>query len=131
MTPLQKCQSDHLRCLQLAGELLGGPARAADLDWELERVVRRSARRETRRFGETGRWEWPWAWEAFSTGRGDACRRPVIGFNGAMLPQHRAARPAVCAASDADPAAQAGSSPRLTIEASPEPGMLPDSSMQS
>lgn len=49
MTPLQKYQSDHQHCLRLAGEMLGGPARAADLEWELERQVRRCARRELRR----------------------------------------------------------------------------------
>lgn len=209
MTPLQKYQSDHQRCLQLAGELLGGPARAADLQWELERQVRRCARRELRRgiatehallefdsgavghelaiglerlrldlpdgplrvvkvtlpcrqgawnwydfwavrvedyrrfyrflrsrvramqrhrppilregdlerlwdntigflrqgvsllerfaeldelkkllvlrYAETARWQWEWAWAAFASGRGDACRRPKIGFNAPML----------------------------------------------
>ncbi|HEX5443678.1 MAG TPA: ATP-binding protein [Pirellulales bacterium] len=48
MTPLEQYQLDHTRCLRLAGELLGGPARAADLDWELERHLRRTARRERR-----------------------------------------------------------------------------------
>lgn len=49
MTPLENYGSDHQRCLRLAGELLGGPARAAELDWELERNVMRLARREVRR----------------------------------------------------------------------------------
>lgn len=37
------------------------------------------------RYAETARWEWQWAWAAFASGRGDACRRPKIGFNAPML----------------------------------------------
>lgn len=34
------------------------------------------------RYGETGCWEWFWAWSAFTAGRGDAGSHRKIGFNG-------------------------------------------------
>ncbi|HVX62972.1 MAG TPA: ATP-binding protein [Pirellulales bacterium] len=46
---LSQYQLDHVRCLQLASELLGEPARPIDFDWEVRRLVERSVRLETRR----------------------------------------------------------------------------------
>ncbi len=48
MTLLQH-QTDFQECLRLASELLGGPARALDLEWKLEQMLRKQLRRIARR----------------------------------------------------------------------------------
>lgn len=45
---LSRHQLDHVRCLQLASELLGEPARPIDFDWEVRRLVERRLRLERR-----------------------------------------------------------------------------------
>jgi cell division protease FtsH len=40
---------DHARCLELAAEMLGGPVRALQLDWELQSMLRRRLRLQERR----------------------------------------------------------------------------------
>jgi cell division protease FtsH len=51
---LELHQLDHARCLSLAGELLGGPARAVTLEWELENTLRRRLRLVERRGWDAG-----------------------------------------------------------------------------
>lgn len=46
---LSQYQLDHARCLQLAAEMLGEPARPIDFDWEARRLVERHARLVARR----------------------------------------------------------------------------------
>lgn len=60
------------------------------------------------RYVETARWEWEWAWAAFASGRGDACRRPKIGFNAPMFmsPPDAAHPAAACAESGLGSAAR-------------------------
>lgn len=46
---IDRYRQDHALCLQLASELLGERARAVELDWELEQILRPRLRLEARR----------------------------------------------------------------------------------